>query len=184
VRAREVEGGWKRETGIDAVTKQKNAEYCKRYRLKCKLLYNSKLQHLWKWELVQKQQKAEYAKQYRLERKLLMQQQASTSSETESVPNKRRHDGANEEDDDEIFDFVVMQPNKNNKRIPSTFNDESTGSFICLRRHIYMSHVNIVQPIRIKMICDMYMCHIRHINDPVLSSLKVEGIRLFFIVLC
>jgi hypothetical protein len=28
------------------------------------------------------------------------------------------------------------------KRIPSIFNDESTGSFICLRQHIYMSHVN------------------------------------------
>jgi hypothetical protein len=27
--------------------------------------------------------------------------------------------------------------------------------------------------------CDMYMCRSRHINDPVLSSLKMEGIRLF-----
>jgi hypothetical protein len=26
--------------------------------------------------------------------------------------------------------------------------------------------------------CDMYMCHLRHINDPVLSSLKMEGILL------
>jgi hypothetical protein len=39
------------------------------------------------------------------------------------------------------------------KRIPSIFNDESTESFICLRRHIYMSHVNKVQPIHVKMIC-------------------------------
>jgi hypothetical protein len=39
------------------------------------------------------------------------------------------------------------------KRIPSTFNDKSTESFICLRRHIYMSHVNKVQLIRVKMIC-------------------------------
>jgi hypothetical protein len=38
------------------------------------------------------------------------------------------------------------------KRIPSIFNDESTGSFICLRRHIYMSHVNKVQLLRVKMI--------------------------------
>jgi hypothetical protein len=38
------------------------------------------------------------------------------------------------------------------KRIPSIFNDESTGSFICLRRHIYMSHVNKVYLIRVKMI--------------------------------
>jgi hypothetical protein len=26
--------------------------------------------------------------------------------------------------------------------------------------------------------CDIYMCRLRHINDPVLSSLKMEGIRL------
>jgi hypothetical protein len=39
------------------------------------------------------------------------------------------------------------------KRIPSIFNDESTGSFICLKRHIYMSHVNKVQLIRVKIIC-------------------------------
>jgi hypothetical protein len=26
----------------------------------------------------------------------------------------------------------------------------------------------------------MYMCRLRHINDPVLSSLKMEGIRLLF----
>jgi hypothetical protein len=45
---------------------------------------------------------------------------------------------------------------------------------------IYMSHVNKVQPIRIK-ICDMYMCRVRHINDPVLSSLKMEGKRLPFL---
>jgi hypothetical protein len=29
--------------------------------------------------------------------------------------------------------------------------------------------------------CDMYMCRLRHINDPVLSSLKMEGIRFLFI---
>jgi hypothetical protein len=39
------------------------------------------------------------------------------------------------------------------KRIPSIFNDKSTESFICLRRHIYMSHVNKVQPINVIMIC-------------------------------
>jgi hypothetical protein len=100
-----------------------------------------------------------------------MQQQASASSEMESAPSKRRYGGAYEE---------VMKPNKNNKPIPFILSDESTGSFICLRRHIYMSHVNKVQPIRIKMMCDMYMCRLRHINDPVLSSLKMEGIRLSF----
>jgi hypothetical protein len=30
--------------------------------------------------------------------------------------------------------------------------------------------------------CDMYMCRLRHINDPVLSSLKMEGVRLLFIL--
>jgi hypothetical protein len=56
-----------------------------------------------------------------------------------------------------------------------------------------MSHVNKVQPIRVKMIrntrkndmhssntCEMYMCRLRRINDSVLSSLKMEGIRLLF----
>jgi hypothetical protein len=38
------------------------------------------------------------------------------------------------------------------EHIPSIFNDESTGSFICLRRHIYMSHVNKLQPIHVKII--------------------------------
>jgi alcohol dehydrogenase class IV len=28
--------------------------------------------------------------------------------------------------------------------------------------------------------CDMYMYRLRHIHDPVLSSLKMEGIRLVF----
>jgi hypothetical protein len=28
--------------------------------------------------------------------------------------------------------------------------------------------------------CDMYMCRLRHTNDSVLSSLKMEGIRLLF----
>jgi hypothetical protein len=27
--------------------------------------------------------------------------------------------------------------------------------------------------------CDMYMCRLRHTSDPVPSSLKLEGIRLF-----
>jgi hypothetical protein len=30
--------------------------------------------------------------------------------------------------------------------------------------------------------CDMYICRLRHINDPVLSSLKMEDIRLLFLV--
>jgi hypothetical protein len=62
-----------------------------------------------------------------------MQKRASIFSETESAPSKRRYGGAYEEEDDEIFDFVVVQPNENNKRIPSILSDESTRSFICLR---------------------------------------------------
>jgi hypothetical protein len=60
---------------------------------------------------------------------------------------------------------------------------KSTGSCICLRRHIYMSHVNKVQPIPVKMLriaairVNMYMSDLRHIHHPVLSSLKMEGIR-------
>jgi hypothetical protein len=30
--------------------------------------------------------------------------------------------------------------------------------------------------------CDMYMSDLRHIHDPVLSSLKIEGIRLLFML--
>jgi hypothetical protein len=49
--------------------------------------------------------------------------------------------------------FVCTARAIKSKRIPSIFNDESTESFICLRRNIYMSHVNKVQPICVKMIC-------------------------------
>jgi hypothetical protein len=49
------------------------------------------------------------------------------------------------------FDFTFSQIKS--KRIPSIFNDKSTESFICLRRHIFKSHVNKVQPIRVKIIC-------------------------------
>jgi hypothetical protein len=41
---------------------------------------------------------------------------------------------------------------KKYKRIPSSFKDESTGSCICLRLDSYMSHVNKVRTIRVKMI--------------------------------
>jgi hypothetical protein len=57
-------------------------------------------------QLAEKQKKAEYAKQYRLKRKLLIQQQASASSEIELVRKQK------------------------SKHIPSTFNDESTESFM------------------------------------------------------
>jgi hypothetical protein len=80
------------------------------------------------------------------------------------------------------IDIVAVRKQKKaeykSKRIPSILNDESTESFISLRRHIYMSHVNKVQPIRVKMIC-IAAIQQRHINDSVLSSLKMEGIRSF-----
>jgi hypothetical protein len=43
--------------------------------------------------------------------------------------------------------------NEKSKRIPSIFNDKSAESFICLKRHMYVSHVNKVQPICVKRIC-------------------------------
>jgi hypothetical protein len=46
----------------------------------------------------------------------------------------------------------IRRLRKKRKSIPSIFKDESTGSCICLRSLIYMSHVNKVQPIRVKRI--------------------------------
>jgi hypothetical protein len=37
--------------------------------------------------------------------------------------------------------WSVVSNHKKSKRIPSIFNDESTESFMYLRRHIYMSYV-------------------------------------------
>jgi hypothetical protein len=51
------------DTDIDAVRKQKKAEYVKQYRLKRKLLLQQQASTSSKTELVQKQKKAEYAKQ-------------------------------------------------------------------------------------------------------------------------
>jgi hypothetical protein len=69
--------------------------------------------------------------------------------------------------------------------INSIFSDGSTGSCICLRRHIYMSHVLLlcISFLRVSVLlltCDMYMCRLRHIHDPVLPSLNMEGIRLLY----
>jgi hypothetical protein len=63
------------DTDIDAVRKQKKAEYDKQYRLKRKLLLQASTST--ETELAEKQKKAEYDKQYRLKCKLLLQQQAS-----------------------------------------------------------------------------------------------------------
>jgi hypothetical protein len=55
-------------------------------------------------------------------------------------------------DIDAVRKQKMEEYNKQNKRTPSIFKDESTGSCICLRSLIYMSHVNKVQPISVKMI--------------------------------
>ena len=36
------------------------------------------------------------------------------------------------------------------KRVTSTFSDRSTGSCICLRLDLYMSHGNKIQPVRVE----------------------------------
>jgi hypothetical protein len=61
-----------------------------------------------------------------------------------------------------------MQNTTKSKRIPFIFNDESTGSCICLRLDLCMLQVK------------KYNRYARHIHDRVLSSLKMEGIRLLF----
>jgi hypothetical protein len=58
---------------------------------------------------------------------------------------------------------------------------------ICLRRHIYVTRIAAMHIIFTHIgctlfTCDMYMCRLRHINDSVLSSLKMEGIRLLLFI--
>jgi hypothetical protein len=74
---------------------------------------------------------------------------------------------------------------KSTEHIPSIFNDESTRSFIHLRRHIHVTRIPATHIIFTRIsctlfTCDMYMCRLSHIHDPVLSSLKMKGIRLLF----
>jgi hypothetical protein len=60
----------------------------------------------------------------------------------------------------------------------------------CIKNHVSRNETRRIADMRIiftrisciLFTCDMYMCHLRHINDPVLSSLKMEGIRLLFIL--
>jgi hypothetical protein len=67
--------------------------------------------------------------------------------------------------------WVIYSVNKS-KRIPSIFNDESTG-------HIYMSHVNKVQLIRVKMIC---VAVIRAFQPVVVQKMWMWNVR--FILYC
>ena len=52
------------------------------------------------------------------------------------------------------------------KNITSTFIDRRTGSCICFRLDLYMSHVNKIQTVGIKKLrisCDMYKSSLRYI---------------------
>jgi hypothetical protein len=60
---------------------------------------------------------------------------------------------------------------------------------MCLRLDLYMSNVLLLCIIifftRIDytlLTCDIYQFSLRHINDPVLSSLNMEGIRFFYVI--
>jgi hypothetical protein len=54
---------------------------------------------------------------------------------------------------------------------------KNTKSFIHVTR-IAAMHIIFTRISCTLFTCDMCMCRLRHINDPVLSSLKLEGIRL------
>jgi hypothetical protein len=56
------------DTDIDAIRKQKKAEYAKQYKLKCKLLLQQQASTSSETELAEKIKKAEYVKQYRMKR--------------------------------------------------------------------------------------------------------------------
>jgi len=77
------------DTNIDAIKKQKKAEYDRQYRLKRKLQMQqqastSSATH------IDKKSRAEYMKEYWLKRTLGMQLQASTSSETELAQKRKK----------------------------------------------------------------------------------------------
>jgi hypothetical protein len=46
-------------------------------------------------------------------------------------------------------------------------------TYSCYACHFYAYQLYFIK-------CDMYISDLRHIHDPVLSSLKMEGIRLLF----
>jgi hypothetical protein len=89
------------------------------------------------------EKKAEYDKQCRMKRKFLLQQQASTSSETELVQKQKKA---------EYNKQYRLKRCKCNSRLPL-------------------------------LTYDMYKPSLRHIHDPVLSSLKMKGIRILCILL-
>jgi hypothetical protein len=89
-------------------------------------------------DAVRKQKKAEYDKQYRLKRELLLQRQASTSTETELAGKQKKA--------------------------------EYDKQYRMKRKLLFLT-------------CDMYKSSLRHIHDPVLSSLKMKGILFILFIL-
>jgi hypothetical protein len=69
------------------------------------------------------------------------------------------------------------------KKAFSSIFTSDTKSFIYVTR-IAAMHIIFTRIGCTLFTCDMYryMCRLRHINNSILSSLKVEGIRLFFLV--
>jgi hypothetical protein len=50
-------------------------------------------------------------------------------------------------------------------------------------KHVLLLHISFLRVLVVlylRVTCTVYMCSLGHINDPVLSSLKMEGIRLLF----
>jgi hypothetical protein len=82
-------------------------------------------------DAVRKSKNVEYNKQHRLKRKLLLE--ATTSTETELAEKQKK---------------VQYDKKKVNVYLP--FLMMKVPNYLCLRRHIYISHVNKVQTIRVK----------------------------------
>jgi hypothetical protein len=70
--------------------------------------------------------------------------------------------------------------NRKKKAFSSIFTTD-TKSFIHVTR-IAAMHTIFTSIGCTLFTCDMYMCRLRHINDSVLSSLKMEGIHLLFML--
>ena len=124
------------DTNIDAIKKQKKAEYDRQYRLKRKLQMQQQASTSSETH-IKKKSRAEYMRQYRLKRTLEMHQQVSAPSEKELARKRKKSeynkqyqlkrklqmqqaktssahrrrldcDGSNEEEDD-ILNYVVVQ---------------------------------------------------------------------------
>jgi hypothetical protein len=63
------------------------------------------------------------------------------------------------------------------RKLSAVFFTTDTKSFIHVTR-IAAMHIIFTRTGCNLFTCDMYMCRLRHINDSVFSSLKMEGLRL------